>query len=223
MDGNPNFENYTFEELNEAKNGINREKYPENYEKIISLLSNPEFVAKTKEIEVETKKELKYSTFWPRVLASIIDGLLFILVIYIESLLLGFEYSADDKFLQSVNAVQFSIYAIIMHGIYGQTVGKMLVGVKVLNHENEQPIKMFQSLRRESVTLIISVAWVVLSIVASVVLSQNGADINSLVTALIIFATLSFIWSISEFVTMLFNSKRRAVHDFIGKTVVVRI
>ena len=156
-------------------------------------------------------------------MASIIDGVLFVLVIYIESLILGFEYSPHDKFIQSVNAVQLSLYAIFMHGFFGQTVGKMLVGVKVLNHENEEPIGMLQSLRRESVTLLLNAVWVILCVVASVMVYQGIEDLSALVTTILIFAALSLIWGISEFVTMLFSEKRRAVHDFIGKTVGVRI
>jgi len=223
MDGQPNFESYTYEELLQARSSVNKEKYPENYQTIVSLLSNPEFVGQQKERKEERKEDLKYSTFGLRVLASIIDGLLFVLVIYIESLILGFEYSPHDKFLQCVNAIQLSLYAILMHGLFGQTVGKMLAGVKVLNHENEESIGLLQSLRRESVTLLLNIIWLTLSIVASVMVYQGVEDLSNLVTSILIFAALSLIWGISEFVTMLFSKKRRAVHDFIGKTVVVRI
>ena len=36
-----------------------------------------------------------------------------------------------------------------------------------------------------------------------------------------VFSWLSYAWMLSEVVTMLFNEKKRAIHDFIAGTVVV--
>ncbi|WNC67822.1 RDD family protein [Thalassotalea nanhaiensis] len=218
----PDFSTYSYEELLDAKRNIDKESYPQRYETIVQLLSDPtrELNAKTQAIEeVEVNK---YSTFWPRFWAAIIDGIVFAIILYIECLVFGVEYSTQDKFLQALNGVQFAIYAIFMHGYFGQTLGKMLMNVKVLNHDTESEIGVKQALRRESVNLAINISWVVIIMIVATSLEMSGTISESLSYTVLGFGILAMIWGISEFVTMLFNDKRRALHDYIGKTVVVR-
>jgi uncharacterized RDD family membrane protein YckC len=59
-------------------------------------------------------------------------------------------------------------------------------------------------------------------LVVATSLEMSGAISEGLSYAVIGFGILAMVWGISEFVTMLFNDKRRALHDYIGKTVVVR-
>ena len=119
--------------------------------------------------------------------------------------------------------MQFAVYAIFMHGFFGQTLGKMVMGVKVLNHDTETQINVLQALRRESVNLALNIVWVLLILTVAVSLESHGAISENLAFAVIGFGLLALVWTVSEFVTMLFNDKRRAIHDCIGKTVVVRI
>lgn len=222
MDPSPNYKSYTLEELIDVRDNIDRERYPERAKEIELALSNKMNDPETK-LEVERQQESdKYSTFWPRFWAATIDGIIFAIILYIECLIFGVEYSAQDKFLQALNGVQFAIYAIFMHGYFGQTLGKMFMDVKVLNHETETEINVKQALRRESVNLALNISWVLIILVVAISLEMSGAISGGLSYAVIGFGILAVVWGTSEFVTMLFNDKRRAVHDYIGKTVVVR-
>ncbi len=223
MDSSPNYKNYTIEELLDVKDNIDIERYPERAKEIELVLSSKMNNPETK-LAIEKQQELnKYSTFWPRFWAATIDGIAFALILYIECLIFGVEYSAEDRFLHTINGVQFAIYAIFMHGYFGQTLGKMLMDVKVLNHDTETEINVKQALRRESVNLALNISWFLIILVVVTTLEMSGAISDGLSYAVIIFGILAMIWGISEFVTMLFNDKRRAVHDYIGKTVVIRI
>ena len=222
MNDKPDFSSYSYSELINAKNNIDKDIHPERYNEIVNLLFAPAHQA---EAEYSTKPKHglnKYSTFWPRLFAAIIDGIFFAIVLYIECLIFGIEYDKQDKFLQAINGVQFAVYAILMHGLFGQTLGKMIMGVKVLNHDTETKINITQAIRRESVNLILNITWVLLILALAVSLDLYGTISENLVFAVIGFGILSFVWAISEFITMLFNDKRRAIHDYIGKTVVVR-
>lgn len=222
MDYEPNFSEYSYDELLDAEKYIDKEAYPERYEKVIKLLNDPSHLPKGK-VEALEKIEIdKYSTFWPRFWAATIDGILIAILLYIECLIFGIEYSTLDKFLQALNGVQFAIYAIFMHGYFGQTLGKMFMEVKVLNHATETVINVKQALRRESVNLVLNISWVLIILTVATTLEMTGAVPLGLSYAVIGFGILALVWGISEFVTMLFNDKRRAVHDYIGKTVVVR-
>jgi uncharacterized RDD family membrane protein YckC len=222
MDSRPNYNNYTLEEILDVQNHIDKEQYPERAKELELALSNKMKDPDIKE-EIEKQQEVnKYSTFWPRFWAASIDGVIFAIILYVECLIFGIEYSAQDKFLQGLNGVQFAIYAIFMHGHFGQTIGKMIMDVKVLNHETETEINVKQALRRESVNLALNISWVLIILVVATSLEMSGAISQGLSYAVIGFGILAMVWGISEFVTMLFNDKRRALHDYIGKTVVVR-
>jgi len=223
MDASPNYKNYTLEELLDVRSNIDQEIYPERAKAIELALSVKMEHPETK-LEVAREKELdKYSTFWPRFWAATIDGIVFAIILYIECLVFGVEYSTQDTFLQALNGVQFAIYAIFMHGYFGQTLGKMFMDVKVLNHDTETDINVKQALRRESVNLVLNISSVLIILVVATSLEMSGAISDGLSYAVIGFGMLAIAWALSEFVTMLFNAKRRAVHDYIGKTVVVRI
>ncbi|MBA6327733.1 RDD family protein [Colwellia sp. MB02u-6] len=222
MDSSPNYNNYTLDELLDVKNHIDKEQYPQRAKDIELALSNKMKDPDIKE-EIEKQQEVnKYSTFWPRFWAATIDGIVFAIILYIECLIFGVEYSTQDKFLQALNGVQFAIYAIFMHGYFGQTLGKMFMDVKVLNHDTETEINVKQALRRESVNLALNISWVLIILIVATSLEMSGVISEGLSYAVIGFGILAMVWGISEFVTMLFNDKRRAVHDYIGKTVVVR-
>ena len=223
MEGKPNFESYGYEELLQAKNGINKQKYPEWYKEIIKLLASPEIEAQRMEFEEYYHAVLKYKTFWRRFFAVVIDGLFIWLVLFVECSILGISMFDSPKYIQAVNALQFSFYLIFMHGYFGQTLGKMVTGVKVVNNANESNISFYQSAMRESVGLFLNVFWVILAYIAMQAVYTNGEVSNGFVYSAMLFSILTMLWGLAEFVTMLFNSKRRAVHDFIGKTVVICI
>ncbi|TQF70136.1 RDD family protein [Pseudoalteromonas luteoviolacea] len=222
MDNKPNFSEFTYDELLDAEKHIDKDIYPERYEAVIKLLNDPEHLPQPKKEFAQDMEVSKYSTFWPRFWAAAIDGILFALLLYIECLIFGVEYSAQDKFLQALNGVQFALYAIFMHGYFGQTLGKMVMGVKVLNHDTETKINVKQALRRESVNLALNIAWVLIILTVAATLEMTGTISVGLSYTVIGFGILAIVWGVSEFVTMLFNDKRRAIHDYIGKTVVVR-
>ncbi|CAM3891963.1 RDD family protein [Shewanella aquimarina] len=223
MDYAPDFSTYSYKELLEAERYINREEYPERYDRVVELLKDPGRWPKEQAEDVIGIEGNKYATFWPRFWAAVIDGLLFGLILIVERLIFDIQLNYDDKLVQALNGVLFGVYSLLMHGYFGQTVGKMIMEVKVVDHLSETDIDLWQAFRRESVNLALSILGALLVAAYLMVMASVGKVSLGLSFVVIGFTFISLSWDLSEFVTMLFNDKRRAVHDFIGKTVVVRI
>jgi uncharacterized RDD family membrane protein YckC len=145
----------------------------------------------------------RYSTFWDRVLAGLADGLVLMVP-------LGFiaYYSPPDSMVAFYVTVFLPYaYSIILHGMYGRTLGKRLLGLKVIDKSESREIGFRQAFIREAVPLV-SVALLLIG--AGWGLKEEHVD------------PISTIWYLVEVFSTLSNPKRRAAHDFIAGTVVVK-
>jgi len=100
----------------------------------------------------------RYETFWRRFWAGVIDSIVFIPMAWLSNWIWGHVHAQPVLATwYIVDSTSFFAYSIVLHGLYGQTIGKRLTGVKI------------------------------------------------------------------ELVTMLTNDRRRALHDFIAGSVVMRV
>lgn len=109
------------------------------------------------------------------------------------------------------------VYSIFFHYKYGQTPGKWIARVKVLDLSETRLLTLKQSVFRDSFFLVIEVVGLFYFFFQTNKSDylQNGYDD---------FASQPIIWwTIIELVTMLTNKKRRAVHDLMAGSVVVRV
>ena len=115
----------------------------------------------------------------------------------------------------------FVIYSVAMHASFGQTVGKMLANVKVVTVWDESDIRFRHALLRD----IVPVAGLILSLVGIVwdTLIPSGPVTTSFAVAALWLIVLVLFWPVAEIITMLLNKKRRAIHDYIAGTVVIRV
>ena len=110
-----------------------------------------------------------------------------------------------------IDETMFFVYSIAMHGYFGQTIGKWIMRVKVISVDGSR-LSMRQALLRDSVPLVLVVIYVLL-----------GPDADRAGGWGRFLANVSIIWFVLEIVSMLTNDKRRAIHDFIAGSVVVRL
>ena len=80
-----------------------------------------------------------------RVLAIILDGLLLAIPFWVLSALFGTASAQDGQVGASLSGLGFLVYAVVvfayftlMEGYMGQTVGKMLLGIKVVREDNSE-------------------------------------------------------------------------------------
>jgi uncharacterized RDD family membrane protein YckC len=111
------------------------------------------------------------------------------------------------------------LYSILLHGFWGQTVGKRVMGIRVLDASGSA-LKMWQAILRDSLGLALA-AWVIASRLPWVLCGLDpralpGAQMGWLQ---LVSATLLFV----ELTTMLTSAKRRALHDVLAGSVVIRL
>jgi uncharacterized RDD family membrane protein YckC len=166
--------------------------------------------------------ERRYQTAWPRIQAAIGDGIVFAPVTtfdywYFQQ---GNSPLANLVVYALVTTMSFYVYSVVMHGCFGKTLGKMMAGVVVQGADGSK-LGIKRAFMRDSVIIIF--ALVGLAIEAPEILEgahPYEAGMESAVFS--IFGYASLIWFLLEIVSMFTNKQRRAIHDFIGGSVVVR-
>ncbi len=143
-----------------------------------------------------------YRTFWPRVAAAFIDTLLLWPLVIIQG-----SKNNDSLGLVSVMilVLQHSYY-IIGHAQYGRTLGKRLLGLKVVRTHHHLPVSWKHAFLRESL-------WIAVSIVYSFPYFQSAPDWAAIPGFVIIFG---------DAFTALIHPQNRSIRDFIARTVVIK-
>lgn len=164
-----------------------------------------------------------YRTFWRRFFAMCIDTLIF----YVPLTFLNWYMleALTGSFLVALwmtfsTAIAYA-YFILLHGKYGQTVGKRIMRIKIFDLSGK-PILMRQAIRRDIVLVGLGVALLIVDLplyLAGQIAYEAGQQ--SQLRILLTFAAT--IWMMLEFLTMLCNERRRSVNDFIAGTVVMRV
>ena len=165
----------------------------------------------------------KYRTFWPRFWAGWIDTFVFIPLFGVDWLV---QQTTSAPVVLAlwfvVYTLSFDIYSVTLHTKYGQTLGKMAMGIKVLSLP-ETKLSLRQALLRDIVPILLSsvslVFWLP-RILAGINPYSEKFELTW-VDDLSLYGSL--VWFVVELVTMLMNAKHRAVHDLIAGSVVVRV
>jgi uncharacterized RDD family membrane protein YckC len=164
-----------------------------------------------------------YATFWRRLLALIIDGLLVAPFAFaIDEI--EFESAWVEWLIGGCGAFAILFYTVFGHAKFGKTIGKWIAGIRVVTVDGER-IGWKHAWMRSSVDVaflvwgLIEIAYWILHPAETVVTE------NTLPTVATYFRWSDWavlFWSWSELFVMLCNEQRRALHDFIAGTIVVR-
>lgn len=157
----------------------------------------------------------KYNTFGGRLIAIIIDSIILWPITFIEAY---YEDTTDRGLFITISTLSSFIiilYFAVLHAKYGQTIGKKIMRIKITDIDEVTPLGFKRSMIRELPWIITSVVIVIYSI-AQPDLNRLKLDYNSWMSI----ASIS--WMIIELITMLSNQKRRALHDYLAKSVVIK-
>jgi len=175
---------------------------------------------------------LTYATFFRRLCAGLIDFMLSA----VATLAVGWVASQSKLLAFAVLPPLWFVallYEPYLHAKFGGTIGKLAVGIRVVS-TNGDTIGWRAALLRSSVSLAVSMYWYycvassVHSMQPDAFQGQGWSDLFELIKPnfppdyKVAESVLGF-WFWGEFATMLFNRKRRAIHDFLAGTVVVRL
>lgn len=170
----------------------------------------------------------KYRTFGPRFWSGWVDGCVLWPINFLALLVTILDVPRMlAALLVIVSSLAWLVYSVTLHARFGQTVGKRVTRVRVVDNRTEGNISWRQSWLRDSIPFLMSL--VLLSWPICALLSENlapGAKSNRAtlmpIGDLWLLSALPLLWFVAEILTMLTNEKRRALHDFIAGTVVIR-
>ena len=153
-----------------------------------------------------------YANLGKRLVAAIFDEIILVLVIYLT------EESIDLPFLENsiLTATMYSSYFILLHHKQGQTLGKKIMSIKVVSNTNENNyISLLNSFKRDSIPYLLNIFWLgAFYLKDSSIVFQDNYDYYMGLT--------NIIWIALEIISPLFNNKKRAIHDLIGNSVVIK-
>ena len=169
----------------------------------------------------------RYSTFGARFWTGSVDACVLWPIGFVASALLSLELPpAVAAGIIIAQNLLWLFYTVHMHAKYGQTYGKMVCKVRVIDFKTEGAITFRQAFLREGIPIAVSLGLVgcEISAVFDGALSPAAIARGELAeqSAFWLLASLPLLWFVAEAVTMLTNEKRRALHDYLAGTVVVR-
>jgi uncharacterized RDD family membrane protein YckC len=176
---------------------------------------------------------MRYAGFWSRLYAGFIDYLILAPFVFVfDYLHFSLSWTLAIILLLPLGLL-FQLYDIYFIGIKGQTPGKMVAGIKVIPMDGST-ISLKHGFYRNSIGLLLGIISIAVSIYTLMLIEPNvynSMDFNNKM-ALIIEKTPSWnltltyfywAWYLSELVVLLFNKKKRALHDYIAGTVVIHV
>ena len=182
-------------------------------------------------IDSPSPQALQYASFWQRFCASILD--LVVLIPYILVLLwLGGNLRLFELYYL-VPSIAFGLwYHVHLVKCYGGTPGKLIMGIRIAKVDGSAP-GYREALLRYAVEMVLGFIQSIVTISALMHMSDvefqslgfmaRAARINELAPSwngALVWVSNFWIWG--EFIVMLTNKRRRAPHDFMAGTVVLR-
>lgn len=176
---------------------------------------------------------MRYAGFWVRLWAGLLDFLVFIPMLAIYAWVLSRSY-AGSLLTVIPYFLAYALYCIFFLAKCGQTPGKMFMRIKVTRLDGSR-ITLRDAALRHSVDFVFALASGIGMFIAiertspSALIQAHGFALRSQMLVLSmppwadIANALSNLWIWSEMIVLLFNKKRRAIHDFIASTVVIHV
>lgn len=169
-----------------------------------------------------TPETTKFHTFWPRLWALVLDALIMVPVISLGEYLMRPERGQSSVISGLALASFLPIcYRTLMHARFGQTVGKMVARVKILDASEARGPSFWQCLVRDLPEYLVAI----LTAYHTVELFQLGQyqpdqpDRSTFAQVV----DLSYItWWFAQGMILSANFRRRAIHDWLAGTVVVK-
>jgi uncharacterized RDD family membrane protein YckC len=169
---------------------------------------------------IQSQPIIVYASSGQRIFAAIVDGIVLICP-YLAVTLNAMKFQNMDLVIATAIVFPFAgiAYSVFGHYFFGQTLGKAIVNIKVVDHSTYSKLTWRQALLRDSPSLISQIAGsIIYALVTTNIIQSN--NITESITEFLEAVTTYWFWA--EFITMLFNKKRRAIHDFIAETAVIK-
>ncbi|MHB8901856.1 MAG: RDD family protein [Thermoguttaceae bacterium] len=175
--------------------------------------------------------EKVYAGFWIRLCARFADAFIIMPIAFSFVWLKGFDRTLAIA-ITIPSSILFAMYNVFFNARFGGTPGKLAVGIRITRPDGS-PIGWTEAWKRSAVDLVFAFIVLVVQVwgltqvdpgrYASLGWIERARLVNEY--APMWYSSVSILeqaWIWSEVVVLLFNNRRRAIHDFIAGTVVVK-
>lgn len=149
-----------------------------------------------------------YAGFWKRLGAALIDAIILVVGAIIIGMVAGIVTGGSLFAASLLSMLGMVAYHIYMNGTFGATVGKMALGIKIVQLDGRAIDYSIAALRYSPF-----IAFGVISLVFGA--SQSAAP------ALDAGTVLNLLYCLAAIVVLIINPMKRTIHDFLAKTVVI--
>lgn len=189
-------------------------------------------MTKTTPLSIQGVHENIYAGFWIRLGSILLDFIIILpvtlLILYANSL------SLNTFYFTIIPGLLFHFwYSFYLVKRNGGTPGKLIAGIKILKINGED-VDWKEAILRQIVSFCITLFATIITIIA--ISKADGAYFERLPwiqkqqylmgltpVLFLVYRWVSNIWVYGELFVLLFNKRKRALHDFIAGTVIVRI
>lgn len=201
-------ETLSLSELTQILRTIDRDSQSERY---LLVKERYEALKALKGNERASAEPQRYQTALRRFAAAVVDMLVVFGLNWIAGLWLSSLIEMEPMRIQMLLTFSPALYAIVLIAVYGQTIGKFFLHVKVVSIEGDEPVTWKQSFIR-------GIVPVLLALIVALTWGLDG-DLEVAVSWTILMHTS---WLVADCLPILFNKKGQALHDFLAGTVVIR-
>lgn len=182
-------------------------------------------------LQIDGVTESLYAGFWARLGSLLLDGIIMMPVIFLTLYLNGL--GKNIYFITFIPNFIFGLwYGIYLPKKYGGTPGKLIVGIKIIRIDG-QAIDWKESFLRYSINFALILFSVIMMTVCLLQaddsvytslswLKQTQYLMSLSPTFFKVHTWISNIWIYGELAVLLTNKRKRAIHDFIAETVIVK-
>lgn len=208
----PDFKNYTDEQLLQSLEPINAEKYPQakaELDAAIQARGLDQLDTISAPLNVR-----KIGSFLARMVAYFLDQMAIQVIVWVLGILLiiGNDMATKNK----IDTLLIAAYFIVLHWLYGQTLGKRMLGLSVVDNDSNDELSFKQAFVRYLPNIILSVIGLMFIFEYDV----YGEIIVS--STFWIYISVTMAWQIAELICMYINKDNRSLHDLIAGTVVIK-
>ena len=172
----------------------------------------------------------QYAGFWSRFGAQILDAFIALPFVALRLVLFRTRLAESFAFVPLLLfEFWFSVYLVYR---YGGTPGKLIMGIRITS-TNGEPLSFRQAVLRDSPSLVLGAVGAISIAIALSQVSDATFEATSWIGRPRLLAAfmphwnhyvsiVAQVWTWSELVVMLTNPERRALHDFLAGTIVIK-
>ncbi|AIQ14321.1 RDD family protein [Paenibacillus durus] len=175
---------------------------------------------------MEEEVKIQYVGFGKRILISIIDIIMFIPIIYVYQFIMKLSLEGRSILPITIYYISLNLYLTFMVTRFGGTPGRLILKAKITNISGEKLSVMQAFLRTityipSSIAFIVSVQLVINQLNSAGLQGKEIMEFYSLHKESNIFDFVGSIVVFIDILWILFNKKKRALHDYIAGSYVV--